>query len=113
MSPVRPRLSVVSGGAVAPAAPPRGQLVVAYAVRSEPASVVPKPEADVYHMSQLRACVMRGKEVEGRLAWRDDRPGYDVVVDGQRLTWEEFGGALAPFEGWTFRLSVREIEAAE
>ncbi len=56
---------------------------------------------------------MRGKEVEGRLVWRDDRPGYDVVVDGRRLTWEEFGDALEPFEGWTFRLSIREIEAAE
>ena len=57
--------------------------------------------------------VMRDKEVEGRLVWRDDRPGYDVVVDGRRLTWEEFGDALEPFEGWTFRLSIRGIETAQ
>jgi hypothetical protein len=57
--------------------------------------------------------VMRDKEVEGRLVWRDDRPGYDVVVDGRQLTWEEFGDALEPFEGWTFRLSIRGIEAAK
>lgn len=30
--------------------------------------------------------IMRGMKVEGRLVWRDDGPGYDVVVDGRRLT---------------------------
>jgi hypothetical protein len=59
------------------------------------------------------AWIMRGKEVEGRLVWRDDRLGYDVVVDGRRLTWEEFGDVLEPFEGWTFRLSIHEIDTAE
>jgi hypothetical protein len=48
--------------------------------------------------------------------WADDRPGYpgyDVVVDGQRLSWEELGAALEPFEGWTFQLSIRGIKRAE
>jgi len=31
---------------------------------------------------------------------------YDVIVDGRRLTWGELGRALAPFEGWWFRLTV-------
>jgi hypothetical protein len=57
--------------------------------------------------------IMRGMEVEGRLVWRDDGPGYDVVVDGRRLSWEEFGAALEPFEGWTFRLSIRDIDTAQ
>jgi hypothetical protein len=57
--------------------------------------------------------IMRGMEIEGRLVWRDDRPGYDVVVDGRRLSWEEFGAALEPFEGWTFRLSMRDIDTAQ
>jgi hypothetical protein len=57
--------------------------------------------------------VMHGKDVEGRLVWRDDKPGCDVVVDGRRLTWKELGDALEPFEGWTFRLSMREIEASD
>jgi hypothetical protein len=56
--------------------------------------------------------IMRGKQVEGRLVWRDERPGYDVVVDGRRLSWDEFGAALQPFEGWTFRLSMRDIDIA-
>lgn len=57
--------------------------------------------------------IMRADEVEGRLIWRDDRPGDDVVVDGRRLTWEEFGDRLESFEGWTFRLSIHGIETAE
>lgn len=31
---------------------------------------------------------------------------YDVVVDGRTLTWEEFGEALGPYEGWRFRLVI-------
>jgi len=57
--------------------------------------------------------IMRGTEVEGRLVWRDEMPAYDVVVDGRRLSWEEFGAALEPFEGWTFRLSMQDIATAE
>ena len=38
--------------------------------------------------------------------------GYDVVVGGRRLSRQELGAVLEPFEGWTFRLSVRDIEAA-
>jgi hypothetical protein len=56
--------------------------------------------------------IMRSMQVEGRLVWRD-RPGYDVVVDGRRLSWEEFGAVLEAFEGWTFRLSIRDIETAQ
>jgi hypothetical protein len=56
--------------------------------------------------------IMRGMEVEGRLVWRDDSPGYDVVIDGRRLSWEEFGATLEPFEGWTFRLSIRDSDSA-
>ena len=57
--------------------------------------------------------IMRAREVEGRLVWRDDRPGYDVVVDGRRLSWEEFGAVLEPFEGWTFHLEMRDIDIAQ
>ena len=57
--------------------------------------------------------IMGGMDVEGRLVWRDGGPGYDVVVDGRRLTWEEFGSALEPFEGSTFRLSMLDIGTAQ
>jgi len=36
-----------------------------------------------------------------------------MVVNGRRLSWEEFGAALEPFEGWTFRLEMRDIDTAQ
>lgn len=38
---------------------------------------------------------------------------YDVVIDGRTLSWEEFGQALAAYEGWNFRLLIedRVVEA--
>jgi hypothetical protein len=36
------------------------------------------------------------------------RGPYSVVVDGRTLTWEEFGEALEPFEGWRFRLVIED-----
>ena len=49
--------------------------------------------------------IMAGDDLTGRLVWRDDGKPYGVVVDGRVLSWEEFGRALEPFEGWEFRLS--------
>jgi hypothetical protein len=50
-------------------------------------------------------------EVAGRFLGNDDsdagRP-YNVVVDGRTLTWEEFGEALEPYEGWNFRLVIED-----
>ena len=51
-------------------------------------------------------------EARGRFIWSDasDYP-YDVVVDGRRLTWEEFGRALEPYEGWRFRLTLSSTDS--
>lgn len=50
-----------------------------------------------------------GMELRGRLEWAGEPSGpYDVVVDGRRFTWEEFGRVLEPFEGWDFRLSFED-----
>jgi len=51
--------------------------------------------------------IMAGDDLLGRLVWNEHGDPYDVVVDGRRLGWEEFGRALEPFEGWEFRLSFR------
>lgn len=51
--------------------------------------------------------IIAGDDLRGRLVWNEDGEPYDVVVDGRRLGWEEFGRALEPFEGWEFRLSFR------
>jgi hypothetical protein len=37
-----------------------------------------------------------------------DAPGPDVIVDGDRLTWAEFGKALLPYEGWGVRAELFE-----
>ncbi len=59
--------------------------------------------------------IMAGDDLHGRLVWNEDGQPYDVVVDGRRLGWEEFGRALEPFEGWEFRLSFRheDVDADE
>ncbi len=52
--------------------------------------------------------IIAGDDLTGRLVWRDDGQPYGVVVDGRHLSWDEFGRALEPFEGWEFRLSFGE-----
>ena len=52
-----------------------------------------------------------GDAVEGRFEWGPGRTHddpYDVIVDGRRLTWDEFGRTLASFEGWRFRLLIED-----
>ncbi len=60
-----------------------------------------------------RRPLMAGDELEGRLVWNEADGPYDVVVDGRRLSWEEFGRVLEPFEGWRFRLSFEDIERVD
>ena len=53
--------------------------------------------------------LLREDDVKGRLVWgpeRDRGGPYDVVVDGRRLTWDQLGQALEPYEGWRFRLML-------
>ncbi len=57
--------------------------------------------------------LMAGDELVGRLVWNEDDGPYDVVVDGRRLSWEEFGRALEPFEGWRFRLIFEDVELVD
>lgn len=96
------------------------------------AKVLGSHEADVGRlMTRLRAQLVRkvgrldledrpgwhpiiaGDELTGRLVWSEHGEPYDVVVDGRRLSWAEFGRALEPFEGWEFRLTFEEIEPVE
>ncbi|WP_259460559.1 hypothetical protein [Paraburkholderia sp. BL23I1N1] len=32
-----------------------------------------------------------------------------VVVDGREIGWDDFGRMLAAFEGWQFRLEIRDL----
>lgn len=60
-----------------------------------------------------RRPIMAGDELAGRLVWNEDDGPHDVVVDGRRLSWEEFGRALEPFEGWRFRVIFEDIELVD
>ena len=54
---------------------------------------------------------LAGDEVAGRFVWDDNQPGgrpYAVVVDGRTLTWDELGEALEAYEGWCFRLLIKD-----
>ena len=46
--------------------------------------------------------------VRGRIDWDESVEGRTplLVIDGQEVTWEEFGRMLATFEGWQFRLEI-------
>ena len=52
-----------------------------------------------------------GDQLVGRLEWgpdREDGGPYDAIVDGRRLSWDELGRAMEPFEGWRFRLVIED-----
>lgn len=48
--------------------------------------------------------------VRGRIDWDDSEVERTplIVVDGREISWEEFGGMLMTFEGWQFKLEVRD-----
>jgi len=48
--------------------------------------------------------------VQGRIEWDAAQDGRMplVVVDGREMTWEEFGRLMLSWEGWQFRLEIRD-----
>jgi hypothetical protein len=32
-----------------------------------------------------------------------------IVVDGREITWDQFGRMLMTFEGWQFKLEIRDL----
>jgi hypothetical protein len=49
--------------------------------------------------------------VRGLVDWDDESDGRVrlLIIDGRRITWEEFGHMLMSFEGWQFKLEVRDF----
>jgi hypothetical protein len=48
--------------------------------------------------------------VRGRIEW-DEAEGGRVpllVIDGREVTWDEFGRMMMTFEGWQFKLEIRD-----
>jgi hypothetical protein len=52
-----------------------------------------------------------GTQVAGRLS-EDEHGESGVVIDGRRLSWEQFGRALGPLDGWEFRICFGPHEPA-
>lgn len=51
--------------------------------------------------------------LKGRLKYRDGGPPFEVLLDGSRLSWEEFGRTLEPFEGWDFEFRFCDTERVD
>ena len=48
--------------------------------------------------------------VRGRIECGEDGPGEPpcLVIDGRELTWDDFGRLLSSYEGWQFKLEIRD-----
>ena len=48
--------------------------------------------------------------VRGRITWDANEDGRVpmLVIDGQEITWERFGKMLMGFEGWQFKLEIKD-----
>ena len=51
------------------------------------------------------------RTVRGRIEWNSECEGRVplVVVDGRELPWDDLGRMLMTFEGWQFRLEIRDM----
>lgn len=49
----------------------------------------------------------------GTIEWDDARDGRVplLIIDGREITWEQFGRMLMTFEGWQFKLEIRDKSA--
>ena len=48
--------------------------------------------------------------VRGRIDWDEEADGRlpMLVIDGREVTWAQFGRLLMTFEGWQFKLEIRD-----
>lgn len=48
--------------------------------------------------------------VRGRVEWDENEDGRVplIVIDGHEIPWDEFGRMLMTFEGWQFKLEIRD-----
>ena len=48
--------------------------------------------------------------VRGRIDWDENEGGHLplLVIDGREVTWEQFGQMLMSYEGWQFKLEIKD-----
>ena len=91
--------------------------------------VIGDPEADLWdlfgrlmgryagrYLSSMWCPVITGWKspnamVRGRIGWDSECDGRVplVIVDGRELSWDDLGRMLMTFEGWQFRLEIRDM----
>jgi hypothetical protein len=69
-------------------------------------------------MEQARAAVCSQRQSDPRchldtlrrIEWDETQPGRVplLVIDGREVSWDEVGRMLMSFEGWQFRLEIRD-----
>lgn len=54
--------------------------------------------------------VLDDMEARGRIEWDDESGGQLplLVIDGKPVTWHQFGRILSTYEGWQFKLEIKE-----
>ena len=57
------------------------------------------------HGLQIIDRTVRGKIECG---YSEDDTALSVIIDGQEISWQEFGFMLSTFEGWQFKLEIRD-----
>lgn len=48
--------------------------------------------------------------VRGMIEWDEGQGGQTplLIIDGRKITWDEFGRMLMSYEGWQFKLEIRD-----
>jgi len=61
--------------------------------------------------SELGLQIADRQIVRGLVEWDDASDGRVplLLIDGRKVTWEELGRMLMSFEGWQFKLEIRDI----
>ena len=59
-----------------------------------------------YGLQIVEPHVVRGS-IQWDEAWEGQVPM--LIVDGREISWEQFGHMLMPYEGWQFKLEIRDM----
>ena len=54
--------------------------------------------------------VLEDMEARGQIEWDDESDGQLplLVIDGKPVTWHQFGRILSTYEGWQFKLEIKD-----
>jgi hypothetical protein len=58
----------------------------------------------------MRGLHIADRMVRGRISWDDNEDGRlpMLIIDGKEISWDQLGRMMAGFEGWQFRLEIKD-----